>query len=536
MLSGKIPACWQVRAACQRFIDDHKRKDIELRTAYADHACAFIEALPHTIGALAGQPLKLQAYQIFIIVNLFAWIVTATGLRRFREAFILLPRGSGKSTLAAAIAIYMTFALGERGAQGRSGATSMDQAEAVFLPAKAMVDSSPELADALGLETSARAIFQTSTGSDLKPVIAKTRDGGIPWLSICDELHQALDGTQLGAFRTGMGKRKGGDPMLLIITTAGFNLAGVCRQEQLYFEAVLNRSIRDDAKFALIYTIDPDDDWRDWRVWRKANPGFGVSVDEDHLKREYEKALQSPRSQAEMRTKYLNEWCNSATGWLNAIDWSSAADPDLIVPAGARAWIGVDLSTKTDLTAVVAIAALDDGRKAIMPFLFVPAGAPDRSPNRDTYLGWIEDGTIIRTEGTASDHAAVEAKVRELCRQYTVEMVAFDEWQAATMSQSLATDGIPTCAFPQRAATMHPAMVDFEADLQNALVVHPDNACLNWMAANISVNRRGNMMSPCRPTGQDHLKIDGMVAALMAHALSNQSAPVRQEPMIVWLD
>ena len=525
VVNGKIEACWQIRAACQRYLDDHDRTDIEFNTEYVDHACEFIEALPHVTGALAGQPIKLEPFQVFFIANIFGWIVKATGLRRFREALGLFPRGTGKSLIGAAIGVYMNFALGEQGAQGFSGATSMDQAAAVFDPAKKMVEMTPDLVDALGLEVSARAIFQSHTGSSFKPVIAKTKDGGIPWISICDELHQAIDGTQLAAFRTGMGKRRGSDPLLLIITTAGFNLAGVCRQEQLYFEAVLAGTIRDDSKFAMIYTIDADDDWRDFRVWRKANPGYGVSVDEDHLRREYEKALQSPRSQTEMLTKYLNVWCNSASGWLNSVDCAKAADPALDIPPGTPAWLGVDLSTKTDLTAIVAVCLLADGRKAVVPYLFLPTGALDRSPNREAYTDWGASGVVHQTEGSASDHAAVEAKIRELCRTYNVQQVAFDAWQSATISQSLAADGISVVEFPQKAATMHPAMVDFEADLLNGQIVHPDNACLNWMASNISVTRRGAMMSPCRPTGQDHLKIDGMVAALMAHAISGVEPP-----------
>lgn len=516
---------------------DLERDDLLFDFDAVEHVCEFVSALPHVIGPLSGEPIRLEPFQTFILANLFGFLVRDTRLRKYREAFILLPRGNAKSTLAAAIALYMTFTLGQGGAEGYSGATSLDQANAVFLPAKAMVEMTPELRDVLGLEVAARSIYQPATKSSFKPVRAQTKDGGLPWCAIADELHQAINATQLQAFRTGMGKRRGSDPLLLIISTAGTNVAGVCRQEQLYFEGVLSGTIFDDAKFALIYTIDKEDSWRDFRVWRKANPNYGVSVDEDHLRREYERALQSPSAQAECLTKYLNVWCNSATGWLNQRDWADAADAGITIPASAPAWIGVDLSTKTDITAVTMVAALADGRRAIMSYLFLPEGALLRSKNSKAYAEWIASGAIIKTEGSASDHEEVEQHVRQLCRTYNVQGVLFDPWQSASMSQRLAADGMKVMDFAQNASNFSPAMTDFEADLMNGKIVHPDNPVLNWMAANISVKTRGILRSPVKPSGQDHLKIDGMVAALMAYAASTaEPEPLPADMEIIALD
>ena len=170
--NGKIAACWQVRAAANRFLDDFSRKDLVYHDGFAAHACQFVEALPHVAGPLAGSPITLEPFQQFIICNLFGWIDRSTGLRRFREAFILLPRGNAKSTLAAAIGLYMTFAQNQAGAEGLSGATSIAQAEAVFTPAKRMVEMTPALQEVLGIETAARSIYQVSSGSKFSPVIS----------------------------------------------------------------------------------------------------------------------------------------------------------------------------------------------------------------------------------------------------------------------------------------------------------------------------------------------------------------------------
>lgn len=533
--SGKIEAGWQVKAACQRFQDELLREDLVFDTARVDHVCTFAQAIPHVVGPLAGEFLRLEPFQVFILASLFGTLERKTNLRKYREAFILLPRGNAKSTLGAIIALYMTFCEGQGGAASFSGATSLDQANAVFSPARQMVQAVPALQDELGLQVAARSIYQESSGSSFRPVIANTKDGDIPWLCICDELHQAKNGIQLAAFRTGMGKRKGADPLLLIISTAGTNLAGVCRAEQLYFESVLNKTIEDDAKFALIYTIDPEDDWRDFKVWRKANPNYGISVDEAHLKREYDKALVNVAAQTDSLTKYLNIWCNSASGWLNSTDWTRSARKDLTITSDMLCWIGVDLSTKTDLTAVVLVAILPDGKRAIVPFLFLPKGALDRSPNAKAYAQWIEDGSLIVTEGNASDHAAVENKIRELCTTFNVQSVVFDPWQSASISQKIAEDGKDVATFAQIASTFDPVMMDFEADLLNDMLVHNDNPALNWMAANISVERKGRYRKPAKPTGQDHLKIDGMVAALMAYAESLKEIAPPAAPILMFV-
>lgn len=536
VISGKIAACWQVKAACQRFIDDFERTDIIFDTARVDDICNFAQAMPHVIGPLAGETIRLEPFQIFILANLFGWLDPETRLRRYREAFILLPRGNAKSTLAAIIALHMTFREGQGGAEGLSGATSLDQANAVFTPAKRMVEMTPAFAEALGIETAARSIYQPSTGSSFKPVIANTKDGGLPWIAVADELHQAINENQLAAFRTGMGKRRGADPLLIIVSTAGTNTAGVCRQEQLYFEAVLTCTITDDAKFALIYTIDPNDDWMDFRVWAKANPNYGVSVDEAHLRREYEKALQSPSAQAMALTKYLNVWTSSSNGWLNQKDWLDAADPTLTIPVDAPAYIGGDLSTKSDLTAITLVATLPDGRKAVQPHIFAPEGALERSKNAKAYQEWRGNGAMTITEGEASDFAVVEQKIRDLCHDYNVQAVMLDQWQAAQLSQRLMADGITVIEFPQNLRTYTPAMVDFEADLMNGNIVHPGNPCLNWMAQNVVACRKGNLMKPDKPTGQDHLKIDGIAAMLMAYAKTQEPMPEKIELECEWFD
>lgn len=222
--AGKIAASWQVRASAKRMLADLSRKDIIFSEPHVDRACEFIETLVHIKGEWAGQPVTLQPFQVWIIASIFGFLNGKTRLRKVRTAFILLPRKNGKSLLAAGIALYMTFCDNEPGAEGYCGASNLAQANEVFIPAKRMAELSPGFMEAFGVEVMAKSIFSEDSGSRFVPVIAKTKDGSSPHVAICDELHQAKDATQIQAFRTGMGARR--QPLLLVISTAGFHLAG----------------------------------------------------------------------------------------------------------------------------------------------------------------------------------------------------------------------------------------------------------------------------------------------------------------------
>lgn len=534
--NGKIPACWQVRFACQRMLDDLKRPDLVFSEYHIHHACTFMEGLVHIKGEWAGHRIKLEAFQIWMLANIFGFIRRSDGLRRFRSAFILLPRKNGKSLIAAGIALYMTFADNEPGAEGYCGASNLAQANEVFNPAKRMAEMSPMFLETFGVEVMSRSIFCEATGQSFTPVIGKTKDGSSPHVAIADELHQAKDETQIQAFRTGLGARR--QPLLLIISTAGVSLAGICRVEQLDAEAVLKGDAKDDQLFAAIFTIDAGDDWKDWSVWKKANPNIGVSVSEEFLRAALDKAMQSPANAAHARTKHLNQWVASADGWLNQADWANAADPNLKVVdyKGRPAYLAADFSTKQDLTAIVVIVPMDDGRKAILPFSFVPQGAIDGSPNSTAYAGWIEKEALIATPGSASSFVEAEAQIDWLIDHFDIRTAIFDQWQGENTRQKLEARGVNTAVWiANNRGEWTLAMDNFEADLKNGLLVHPANAVMDWCAANICASSKGVTRIPVKP--HKDAKIDTMVAAIMAYAAASQEAPEpAAPPQVIWLD
>lgn len=535
IVAREIPSCRQIRQACQRFLDDIDGDAWEFSPDHIEHVCSFAQLLPHTKAGWASrrEKITLEPWQVWVLASIFGFLDPQTGKRKVREAFLLIPRKNGKSTLAAVIALYMAFLDGEAGAEVWIGANSMDQAEACFGPCRAMAAQCPDFLDAYGIEVLAKSILVPTDGSFVKAMIAKPGDGSNPHCAILDEAHENDSSAQYDTMKTGMGSRE--QPLLLTITTAGFNLAGPCRQRQLDAESVLAGNVVNDSLFAAIYTIDDEDDWKDFEVWKKANPNYNVSIQHKALHQQYEDALNKPAEKPSLLTKHLNVWQNSATGWLNQLDWIACADPDTKLEdlEGRPAWLGIDIATQKDVAAIGVCVDVDTTLH-FFPFFFLPEGALDGSKNADAYAGWIEHGYLTKTSGNMIDFDAFKTKIRELYKLLDIRGVAYDQWQGAQLAQELVGEGLTNVQrFVQQSGNYNPIMRRFEALVADHQLRHDGNPVMNWMSANVSV-RPGHrdLLYPYKPDGQDHLKIDGIVAALMAMGMQMAEPEEAPAPFI----
>jgi len=308
---------------------------------------------------------------------------------------------------------------------------------------------------------------------------------------------------------------------------------------QKFAEDVLEGVIGDDQLFAIIYTIDKDDDWRDFEVWKKANPNLGISIFEDFLRARHQEALNRPAKQGINLTKHLNVWVSSRDAWLNMADWQKCADTSLTLEemAGCEAWIGLDLATKVDVAALVAKVKLADGRIAYWPKFYLPEAQvyDGKSKNSIAYGGWAVAEYLTLTPGNATDFEFIAEDLRSFLRILDVQAVGFDPYQAHHLSQQMMAEGAPMIEYPMQTRTLSPPMREMEAAIAEGKRSHPGNPMFDWMASNVTAKEdgRGNIY-PRKPHGQDHLKIDGITAALMAEGLSmNESEAPTYEMMVI---
>lgn len=259
VLDGTVPAGKWTRAAAKRHLDDLKKGKsfpYEFVPDKGARVCRFIELLPHTKGKWAAKKemVKLQPWQCFLVVVLFGWIRKKNGRRRFRSAYWEIPRKNGKSLLAAGVGLYMLLADGEFGAEVYSGATTEKQAWEVFKPAKLMLQRSDKLRERLGAEVWAKALVKPADGSKFEPVIGNPGDGSSPSCAIVDEFHEHDTPELYDTMETGMGARE--QPLIMVITTAGYNIAGPCHEKHDEVCKVLEGTLENEELFGCIFGCD----------------------------------------------------------------------------------------------------------------------------------------------------------------------------------------------------------------------------------------------------------------------------------------
>jgi phage terminase large subunit-like protein len=473
----------------------------------------FSKCLTHSKGEWAGKPLHLDPWQADQIIRpLFGW-KRKDGTRKYRTAFIMIPRKAGKSTLAAGIANILLFADGEPGAEVYSAAADREQAGIVFEMAKGMIDAS----EALRSRSTSykRSIVVPSTGSSYKVLSsdAYTKHGLSAHGIVIDEVHALPNRELWDVLTTSTGARR--QPLTVAITTAGYDRHSLCYELYDYAVKVRDGIIVDDAFLPVIFEADKDDDWTLPATWRKAHPGLGVSVKEEYFAAECAKAQQLPGYENTFKRLLLNIWTEQNTRWLPMETWDQCNEemPDL---AGRLCFAGLDLATTTDIAALV-LAFPIGGKVHLLPFFFVPEEGIKRRSDRDRvpYVDWVRQGHIIATEGNVIDYDVIRAKVNALSEKYQIKEIAIDRWNATQLSTQLTGDGFEMIGFGQGFASMSGPTKELERRVISKEVNHAGNPVLRWMASNVSIKQdpAGNMKPD---KGRSTERIDGIVAALMA--------------------
>lgn len=483
----------------------------------ADIVCAFFESmLHHSKGEWAGKPFKLMEWQRDEIIRpLFGW-KRADGTRKYRRAYIELPRKNGKSTLASGLALYLLMADGEMGAEVYSAAADKDQAAIVFDEAKAMVESSPALMKRA--EVYKRSLTVPSTRSFYRVLSADafTKHGLNAHAIIFDELHAQPNRDLFDVLNTSTGARR--QPLMVMITTAGFDRDSVCWEQHEYARQILSGVIEDDSYFAYVAAADAADDWTDPAVWRRSNPGMGVTVKGDYLAEEAKRAAQIPAYQNTFRRLHLNQWTQQETRWLSLEAWDKGSGPiDWNLFGGAECYGGLDLASTSDMAAFVLDFPSDDGRHAWKAHFWAPEDKLIERARRDRvpYDAWSRDGYLTVTPGNVTDYDWIIRDIEGLSEIYNIREIAFDRWGAFQVSQKLEGLGLTMVGFGQGYVSMASPMKELLRLALDGQIRHGGNPIMRWMADNMVIEQdaAGNV-KPSKKKSRE--KIDGMVAGVMA--------------------
>ena len=482
-------------------------------------AVDFIGNLRQSKGQWAGKPLALLPWQTEAIDRIYG-TMRPDGTRRYRTAYLEVPRKNGKSTLAAGIALYSLVADNEPGAEVYLAAVDRDQAAIVFDVIKDMIAQEPHLRKLLKVVPSTRRILCPSTSSVLR-VIASDAGGSHGFNASCiigDEVHAWPNRELWDVLATSTGARR--QPLMIGITTAGFESNSLGGQLHEYAERVRDGVVDDPSFLPVLYGAAAGDAWDDPAVWRKANPSLGHTVTEEYLAGECARAKAVPAYESAFRRLHLCQWVNQETRFLPIDQWDACSGQVTVreledACEGRICYAGLDLSSTQDMTALVLVFPRD-GTFDVLARFWLPEEDLRRRGERDRvpYEVWARQGLLQLTPGNVIDYAYVRREIATLRERYDFGGISYDKWAATQLVQELMADGVDMAPVGQGMASMAAPT----KELLNVTVArklrHAGNPILRWQADNLVViqDAAGNV----RPAKHKaRARIDGMVALIM---------------------
>lgn len=490
----------------------------------------------HFEGDLAGTPLKLERWERRIVWRTFGWkwrTGPQAGYRVVRELYIEVPRKNGKSFLCSCFALYLFFADKEMGAQVVSAAAETEQAAIVYDTAKQMVLQNPTLLRLVGTPYM-RSMRVARTASTYKVLSAapNTKHGKNIHGGIVDEVHAHKNRDLIDVLATSTSARN--QSLMVYITTAGTDRDSICWEKHEYARSIIDGEFEDHSFYGVIFAADEDDDWTDPEVWLKANPNLGVSKKLDYMERECRKAQRSVEYENTFRRLELNQWTEQDIRWIPMRDWDDAPDP--VAPQDLEredCFIGLDLSSTTDLTALSVIFPKDIGETewvedeegelyersvvhmTVIPYFWFPEDNIKLKSRHDQKLfqKWIREGYMFASPGSVVDYDRVRKFIGRLAAIYNVREIALDPWNSTQLATQLEGDGFVVVPIRQGFASLSaPSKTLLELVLQRR-IAHGAHPVLRWCAKNVAIesDAAGNIKPSKKKSTQ---KIDGIVATV----------------------
>lgn len=515
--NGKIDVCIFIRGAVDRFFKDLAEKKYIFDLDAAEKYLRQVQKFHHVKGEWATPHIKYEPWQNFAFMNIMGWINPATGKRRFRTAHLEVPRGHGKSLMASQAALYFLALDNPKGNEIACAATKKESARIVLDSAMAMARSNERYLRLTGVVVRAHKIEHKASNSFVRALSSdkKSQDGLNDVLTIMDELH-AITQEFFDVIVSGMKKRN--DSLLLCITTAGFDTAGVGYSQSNYAKKIALGEIEDDTFFSLVYTIDEGDDVLDERTWRKANPNYGVSVDPIAFKADMAKAEHVPTALNNIKVKNLNIWTSESRAYFSISKWDKCYDPNLTFDdIRGKVVIGaLDLSSKVDLAAKAYIGIDKEGKYCIFTQAFIPEESIKESPNKTIYQNNIGK-ELFPTFGEAIDYEEIKETIKKDNQKLKIESMMFDPWNATQISQDLMKERMNMVEFRMNTGNFSEPMKLLDAYIREGKVRHNCGELTRFCISNVVSKEDANGNVYPRKTHDDK-KIDIAVAVIMAFA------------------
>jgi phage terminase large subunit-like protein len=469
-------------------------------------------------GAKVGKPLVLEPFQKEFLLAVY------DNPDITKEAILSIARKNGKTALIASIVLaHVCGPEAKLNSQVVSGAMSRDQAALVFNLASKMVQLSPELSEVCRIVPSQKKIIGIRKNVEYKALAAegKTQHGLSPIVAILDEVGQVRGPNSefVDAIVTSQGAHE--NPLLFVISTQAPNDADLL---SVWIDDAVQS--KDSRIVCHVYSADKEEDLLNEDSWKKANPALGTFRSLEDVKAQAEKAQRMPSFEPTFRNLVLNQRVELISPFISKGIWLlNSQEVNNAAFYESPVYIGLDLSAKTDLTAMV-LVALHEGKYHVKPVFWTPLkGLKDRAKtDRAPYDIWVDQGYIRAVDGASINYEQVCIDIAETLEGMNIVGAGFDRWRFDLLKAEFDKINLelPLIPFGQGFKDMAPAIDALESALLNEKLSHGGHPVLTMCMANARVEKdaAGNRkLNKFKATG----RIDGAVALAMAVGLSERA-------------
>ena len=506
-LAGEIPCCLMVRKAIERWQADLERPDPYFDEKAFYRFVGFAREFKHYKGPAAGQRFEPEDWQLFIMANVIGLKRKETGLRKYTYADIYVPRKNGKTYLAAIFAAYFLLKDGEAGPEVYTAAVDQAQARLCYDASAELIRTSIFAEDTKPYQWGMKS---PKNAGVFKPLSkdTKNKDGLNIYAAICDERHAWPTTEIYDVIKTGMGARS--QPMLLSISTAGTDTSNPYFSDIEVYKDILLGLKEKDNHFLMLFCPDEGDAWDDPATWAKVNPNLGVSLSEDYMRAECNEAkLRGGTYQVAFQTKNLNMWVNAPDVWISDEDVkenNASFDKDELL--GAECYVGLDLASKSDISAV---CLFFPAFKVARFFFVVPEAKVEELKDRVDYRLWADEGWLTVTPGKVLDEDWFVDFLLQQLSPYDVKKVSYDPWAMWNIVPKLSKYQDELLAAQQSIRYMSVPAKWVQTEVLQHRLNFLGNPVIRWMFRNVVIYTDPNANIKL-DKARSRNKIDGVVA------------------------
>ncbi len=535
VINEEVLACHYIKKACERFLSDMSDENSRwiFVNEYAEDVMEFARMCKYIDGSVAGQHVELSDWQRLYFSAAYGFVDRGDHeIRRYTRLVTMIGRKNAKSTLLAIHGLYeLLFA--PEGSQIYSLATTEKQATLVWAMADRMLTKLPP-AIAAKVKKVSNTLSVESNWNRWQPLSRESKrlDGLNSRFNIIDEAAAIQNRDLIEVITSSMGSQK--SPQTAFITTAQ-DLRDTYFYELLeHSQRVLDGHGKDDRLFALLYSLDNEEEWDDPDMLIKANPNLGSSVSREFLLDQLAEAKDMPNAKANFMIKYCNLFVSTTTVWIPRNRWDNNTvdkEPDL---SKAPCFVGVDLANTEDLNAVCYL--FDIGDKYYVKFqCYWPETTYNNTPKhlKQVYSEAKNSGMLNVMEGDIANHEIIMDDIKEAHRHYNIKDIAYDPWGSAQLIfAKMDAENYTTNRVGQSIGAVTGPAKELEQHILSGKIIHDGNNFISWQIGNTVVYTDVNGNIKPRKGEDAHNKVDATIAMMMALSAAIDNGGLKPTPKI----